>query len=162
MLPDGREIFRSGIGELEIATLNGKIISCTFSDLYSSMGLEANAVTAEACRQLKGYFYGDLKSFDLPLEYDGTDLQLKVMKMLELIPYGITMSYGEMAKKLEVPSGSQAVGNLIGKNPLLILIPCHRVLGKNGKITGYSGGPDRKLWLLQHELKFSHKPGTLF
>jgi O-6-methylguanine DNA methyltransferase len=162
MLPDGREIVSSAIGEIEVASLDGKIISCTFSALYSAAGLEPNALTSEACKQLKAYFQGELKVFDLPLHYEGTALQLKVMKMLELIPYGVTTSYGEMAKKLEIPSGSRAVGNLIGKNPLLILVPCHRVLGTDKKITGYAGGPDRKLWLLQHELKFQKKPGTFF
>ena len=162
MTPDGREVFTSEIGELEIASLNGKIISCTFSALFSSTELSPNSFTAEASNQLRAYFSGKLKNFDLPLDYDGTELQLKVMKMLELIPYGNTLTYGEMAKKLAVPDGSRAVGNLIGKNPLLILVPCHRVLGTNGKITGYAGGLDRKRWLLQHELKFGHREGTLF
>ncbi len=162
MVPDGKEIFTSEIGELEIASLSGKIISCTFSALYSSSGLIPDSITREACRQLKAYFKGSLKKFGLPLEYEGTELQLKVMHLLELIPYSETMSYAEVAKKLAIPSGSRAVGNLIGKNPLLILVPCHRVLGTNGKITGYAGGPERKRWLLQHELKFGHKAGTLF
>jgi len=162
MTPDASEIYTSEIGDLEIASFEGKIISCTFSALYSASNLTPNPTTNEACKQLQAYFNGSLKKFDLTLAYVGSDLQLRLMKMLEAIPYGETFSYQDMAKRLELTSGSRAVGNLVGKNPLLIIIPCHRVLGSDGKITGYAGGPDRKKWLLQHELRFSHRAGTLF
>jgi methylated-DNA-[protein]-cysteine S-methyltransferase len=162
MIPDALERFSTAIGEIEIAALNDMIISCSFSMLHSSENLESNAVTSEAINQLKAYFDGKLKKFELPLDYNGTELQMKVMHLLESIAYGETITYGEIAKKLSVPSGSRAVGNLIGKNPLLILVPCHRVLGTNGKITGYAGGPDRKLWLLQHELTNSKRADRLF
>jgi methylated-DNA-[protein]-cysteine S-methyltransferase len=162
MVPDGLEIFSSPIGDIEIASLNDMLISSNFTRYFPSESIQSNAITKEAVRQLDAYFNGKLKKFDLPLDYDGTELQIKVMQLLESIPYGETRSYSEMANMLSLPSGSRAIGNLVGKNPLLILVPCHRVLGSTGKITGYAGGSDRKLWLLQHEMKNSPISGRLF
>jgi methylated-DNA-[protein]-cysteine S-methyltransferase len=162
MIPDGLEICSSPIGEIEIAALNDMLISCTFSRLFAKETIQPNAITSEGVKQLKAYFVGKLKQFDLPLDYEGTELQIRVLKLLETIPYGKTISYSDMAKVLSLHLGSRAVGNLIGKNPLLIFIPCHRVLGSNGKITGYAGGIDRKRWLLQHELNNSQSADRLF
>ena len=161
-MPDGLEMFSSPIGEIEITTLGGKLFSSGFSRLYASETLQTNTLTGEVITQLKAYFEGKLKKFDLPLQYNGTELQLKAMKFIESIPFGETISYSEMAKALSVLSGSRAIGNLVGKNPMLIVVPCHRVIGSNGKITGYAGGVDRKLWLLQHELNNSHRADRLF
>ena len=162
MIPDGLEIYNSPIGEIEIASLNDMLISCTFSKLYHFDNLQSNSITQEGARQLNEYFSGQLKKFDLPLDFTGTELQIKVMRILETIPFGETKNYGEIASMLSLPSGSRAIGNLIGKNPLLILIPCHRVLGKNGKLTGYAGGSDRKRWLLRHEMDNSYHADRLF
>ena len=161
-MPDGLEMFSSPIGEIEITTLGGKLFSSGFSCLYASETLQTNTLTGEVITQLKAYFEGKLKIFDLPLQYNGTELQLKAMKFIESIPFGETISYSEMAKALSVLSGSRAIGNLVGKNPMLIVVPCHRVIGSNGKITGYAGGTERKRWLLQHELNNSNRADRLF
>ncbi len=94
----------------------------------------------EPIRQLRAYFAGDLKSFDIKLAPEGTAFQLGVWKRLCEIPYGETISYGELARRLGNPNASRAVGLANGSNPIPIVIPCHRVIGSNGKLTGYGGG----------------------
>ena len=105
----------------------------------------------EAARQLEAYFSGDLRNFDLSLTPEGTPFQLEVWRELERIPYGDTISYGELAARLGRPKASRAVGAANGSNPLPIVIPCHRVIGSNGKLTGYGGGVDIKRALLDLE-----------
>jgi methylated-DNA-[protein]-cysteine S-methyltransferase len=105
----------------------------------------------ETKRQLDEYFAGTLTEFDLPIQLHGTEFQQKVWEVLKTIPYGVTMSYGELAKQLNQPNASRAVGLANGKNPVSIVVPCHRVIGANGKLTGYGGGIERKQWLLSHE-----------
>ena len=95
---------------------------------------------AEPIRQLRAYFAGDLESFDLPLAPEGTAFQQRVWSELCTIPYGGTISYGELAKRIGNPKASRAVGLANGSNPIPIVIPCHRVIGANGKLTGYGGG----------------------
>jgi methylated-DNA-[protein]-cysteine S-methyltransferase len=94
----------------------------------------------EAVRQLRAYFAGELQAFDLPLAPQGTPFQLAVWKHLCEIPYGETISYGELARRIGNPNASRAVGLANGSNPIPIVIPCHRVIGSNGKLTGYGGG----------------------
>ncbi len=94
----------------------------------------------ETIRQLRAYFAGDLETFDLPLAPKGTPFQLSVWNRLCEIPYGETISYGELARRIGNPKASRAVGLANGSNPIPILIPCHRVIGSNGKLTGYGGG----------------------
>jgi len=101
--------------------------------------------------QLHSYFAGGLKEFDLPLAPEGTPFQLKVWKRLCEIPYGETMSYGELARRIGNPNASRAVGLANGANPIPIVIPCHRVIGSNGKLTGYGGGLPIKEKLLALE-----------
>lgn len=105
----------------------------------------------EAIEQLQQYFTGELKEFDLKLNPQGTDFQKKVWQALQNIPYGRTTSYMDLAKKLGDPLAIRAVATANGKNPLWILIPCHRVIGSDGSLTGYAGGLWRKKWLLEHE-----------
>jgi len=95
---------------------------------------------AEATRQLRAYFAGELEQFDLPLAPEGTTFQLQVWRQLCEIPYGETISYGELAHRIGNPKASRAVGLANGANPIPIIIPCHRVIGSNGKLTGYGGG----------------------
>ncbi len=102
-------------------------------------------------KQLGDYFQGDLKTFDLGLSIKGTDFQKKVWHALTQIPYGETISYGELAKRIGNPKASRAVGLANGKNPIPIIIPCHRVIGKNGKLTGFGGGIPVKQHLLELE-----------
>jgi len=106
----------------------------------------------EAARQLRAYFAGELVSFDLPLELHGTDFQRRCWLALAAIPYGQTVSYGEQARRLGLgPDSARAVGAANGRNPLPIILPCHRVIGADGSLTGFGGGLDVKRYLLEHE-----------
>ena len=108
-------------------------------------------VFAAARRQLHAYFEGELKEFDLPLAPEGTAFQKRVWKQLEQIPFGKTISYGELARRIGNPNASRAVGLANGRNPISIVVPCHRVIGADGSLTGYGGGVERKDVLLRHE-----------
>jgi methylated-DNA-[protein]-cysteine S-methyltransferase len=108
-------------------------------------------VLVAAARQLQQYFAGQRHDFDLPLAAAGTTFQQKVWRSLREIPYGVTWSYGALARRIEQPTASRAVGLANGRNPIAIIVPCHRVIGANGTLTGYGGGLPRKQWLLQHE-----------
>ena len=105
----------------------------------------------EARRQLEEYFASSRQNFDLPLNPGGTDFQRRVWRALMDIPYGTAISYRELARRADCPRGYQAVGQANGRNPLPILIPCHRVIGADGTLGGYSGGLDRKRFLLDLE-----------
>jgi methylated-DNA-[protein]-cysteine S-methyltransferase len=106
---------------------------------------------AAALRQLDEYFAGGRRAFDLPLRLEGTAFQQRVWRELCEIPYGETWSYGQLAQRIGNPTGSRAVGLANGRNPVSILVPCHRVIGADGSLTGYGGGLERKRWLLAHE-----------
>ena len=114
---------------------------------------EDEAPVKETMRQLRAYFAGKLERFDLPLAPQGTPFQLDVWRRLCEIPYGETISYGELARKIGNPNASRAVGLANGSNPIPIVIPCHRVIGSNGKLTGYGGGLPIKEKLLALERK---------
>ncbi len=123
---------------------------------------DTTAVLIEAKRQLDAYFAGELVNFDLPLAPAGTDFQQRVWGELAKIPYGATASYGEIAARLGMPpGGSRAVGLANGANPIAVVVPCHRVIGANGTLTGYAGGITRKQYLL--DLESAHAAqGSLF
>ena len=106
---------------------------------------------ADAMRQLEEYFDGDRRDFDLPLRLDGTEFQLQVLDELQKIPYGETTSYGDIAKRIGRPKASRAVGAANGRNPIPIVVPCHRVIGSHGDLTGFGGGLDTKEALLRLE-----------
>lgn len=112
---------------------------------------ESAEYLGETVRQLLAYFAGELEAFDLPLVPQGTPFQLAVWKRLCEIPYGETISYGELARRVGNPNASRAVGLANGSNPIPIVIPCHRVIGSNGKLTGYGGGLPIKEKLLALE-----------
>jgi O-6-methylguanine DNA methyltransferase len=101
--------------------------------------------------QLASYFDGKLRDFDLPLSFTGTDFQKKVWKRLCQIPYGQVVNYGWIASRIGSPDSSRAVGRANGANPIAIVVPCHRVIGKDGQLVGYGGKLWRKKWLLEHE-----------
>jgi methylated-DNA-[protein]-cysteine S-methyltransferase len=105
----------------------------------------------EAKRQLEAYFEGRLIEFELPLSMEGSKFQRNVWDLLMEIPYGTTTTYGELARRLGNPNGSRAVGSANGRNPISIIVPCHRVIGSDGKLTGYGGGLPRKAALLDFE-----------
>ena len=106
---------------------------------------------AEACRQLDEYFAGERREFELPLNLNGTEFQVSVLEALQEIPYGETVRYGEVAKRIGHPRAVRAVGAANGRNPLPIVIPCHRVIGITGELTGFGGGLDTKEALLRLE-----------
>lgn len=110
---------------------------------------------AEPERQLRAYFAGELQQFGLVLKPLGTAFQLRVWELLQTIPFGETISYGELARRAGNPAASRAVGLANGSNPIPIIIPCHRVIGSNGKLTGYGGGLETKRWLLDFEKEHS-------
>jgi methylated-DNA-[protein]-cysteine S-methyltransferase len=106
---------------------------------------------AEACQQIREYFAGERRVFDLPLILSGTEFQVSVLKALQEIPYGETVSYGDIAKRIGRPKAVRAVGAANGRNPLPIIVPCHRVIGSTGDLTGFGGGIDTKEALLRLE-----------
>lgn len=110
---------------------------------------------ANARRQLKEYFAGSRKDFDLPVKLNGTEFQVSVLKALQKIPYGETVSYGEIAKRIGRPRAVRAVGAANGRNPIPIVVPCHRVIGSSGDLTGFGGGLDTKEALLRLEAENS-------
>lgn len=118
-------------------------------------------VLAEAARQLRAYFAGKLQAFDLPLDGGGTEFQRGVWRALVSIPYAATCSYGDIARRIGSPTASRAVGAANGKNPLAIVVPCHRVIGASGALTGYGGGVPAKRWLLAHEARVAGRQSSL-
>jgi methylated-DNA-[protein]-cysteine S-methyltransferase len=153
----------SPVGPLEVVSDGESITHVLFVDddvamLPTAMtsSTPKDVVLAEAQRQLTAYFAGELNEFDLPLAPVGTPFQRRVWHELEQIPYGETASYGEIAVRLGLPPGaSRAVGTANGSNPIAIVVPCHRVIGANGTLTGYAGGLHRKRYLLDLESQAS-------
>ncbi|MFJ6081076.1 methylated-DNA--[protein]-cysteine S-methyltransferase [Streptomyces sp. NPDC092369] len=125
-----------------------------------TFGSRDDTVFGEAEEQLEAYFAGELKEFTLDLKLTGTPFQRSVWDQLALIPYGETRSYGDLAEALGNPGASRAVGLANGKNPISIIVPCHRVIGASGSLTGYGGGLDRKQRLLAFEGAGGSESGT--
>ncbi len=113
----------------------------------------ASRILARAREQLTAYFAGQCTAFDLPLSPTGTPFQHRVWAELRSIPFGGLSSYGELARRLGSPGAARAVGAANGRNPISIVVPCHRVVGANGSLTGFGGGIERKRWLLEHEAR---------
>jgi len=118
---------------------------------------EDPAALQPARTALDAYFGGDLREFDLPLEPRGTPFQRLVWEEIARIPFGSTISYGELARRTGRPGAARAVGAAAGANPIPIVVPCHRVVGGGGALTGYAGGLDRKAWLLDHERRVTSR-----
>jgi methylated-DNA-[protein]-cysteine S-methyltransferase len=116
----------------------------------------------ETCRQLDEYFAGERTVFDLPLNPAGTPFQLRVWEALKTIPYGEIRSYGEIAEQIGRPGAARAVGLANGRNPISIVVPCHRVIGASGALTGYGGGLERKQYLLDLETRVSAGQAPLY
>ena len=117
-------------------------------------------LNSESVQQLRAYFDGELRRFNLSLSLDGTPFQQSVWKALQQIPYGETVSYGEIAERIGRPQAVRAVGGANGKNPIPIVIPCHRVIGSSGHLTGFGSGLPIKIALLEHEWRHSGKKGV--
>ena len=118
---------------------------------------DGNGHNREVARELDAYFVGKLRQFSVPLDLRGTDFQRRVWELLRDIPYGETRSYGQVACTLACPTASRAVGRANGSNPISIVVPCHRVIGADGKLIGYGGGLDRKQALLDLEARVLHR-----
>ncbi|HJU67340.1 MAG TPA: methylated-DNA--[protein]-cysteine S-methyltransferase [Gemmatimonadaceae bacterium] len=118
-----------------------------------SVPAEVDPILVETREQLDAYFDMRLTHFDLPLEPRGTDFQRRVWDSLKTIPFGETISYAELARRIDNPKAVRAVGAANGRNPLMIIVPCHRVIGADGSLTGFGGGIERKRWLLDHETR---------
>lgn len=112
---------------------------------------EGDGWLAGVVAQLEEYFAGDRTRFEIPLALSGTEFQRRVWTALQDVPYGQTVSYGELARRVGSPAAVRAVGLANGRNPVAIIVPCHRVIGGYGSLTGYGGGLERKAWLLAHE-----------
>jgi len=143
----------SPVGTLLIEADEKNIIGSCFLD-HKKAGpcrICGNRVLKKCCNQLKEYFRGKRKKFDLPLKPEGTEFQEKVWHALESVPYGKTVTYGSVARSIKKPAAVRAVGQALHANPMVVLIPCHRVLDCKAKLSGYAAGTDRKKWLLKHE-----------
>ena len=123
---------------------------------------ESDALLTEARAQLTDYLAGARTGFDLPVELNGKDGQRRVWQLLTTIPFGETVTYGELAAALADGTTAQEVGQAVGRNPLCIIVPCHRVVGRNGQLTGYAGGLKRKQFLLELEEPANVKEARLF
>ena len=146
----------SPVGDLILTGDGSSLTGCYFTGTDHpsdpSVGLERDdAAFREATRQLGEYFAAERTTFDLPLAPVGTDFQLRVWAQLRTIPYGATCSYADIARGIGATNGFRAVGLANGRNPISIIVPCHRVIGANGSLTGYGGGLERKRFLLDLE-----------
>jgi len=148
--------YSSPVGLLEISGNENGIESVLYDSQSSHTVTIVQGLLKECIEQLNEYFAGKRKNFDLPLNPQGTDFQKRVWAELQKIPYGKTASYLDIARNIGDANSTRAVGNANGKNKLNILIPCHRVIGINGRLTGYGGGLWRKQWLLELEMENSH------
>ena len=152
----GTVIINSPVGPLLLVAREEGLTFLLFADCNQQQpmgdGTDAAAcILVETERQLAEYFAGRRRVFDLPLAPEGTDFQLAVWRSLGEIPYGETVSYGELARRIKRPSAARAVGAANGANPISIIVPCHRVIGANGRLVGYGGGLPAKRSLLALE-----------
>lgn len=144
--------YKSPIGWLTLAASTNSLCSITFLDEKpNSHSRTSNKILDVAIKQLEEYFEAKRKSFDVSLALNGTNFQQKVWQQLQHIQYGQTITYSELATRLGDPQKARAVAGANGLNPIPIIIPCHRVIGIDNKLTGYSGGIERKEFLLKHE-----------
>jgi methylated-DNA-[protein]-cysteine S-methyltransferase len=153
--------FKSSLGFIILKSNGESVTEITFAD--SEIQEQHSCEVLEKCKlQLESYFSGSLLNFDLPLAPEGTEFQQKVWTELLKIPYGETITYMDMAVRLGDPKCIRAAGTANGKNPIAIVIPCHRVIGAGNKLTGYAGGIWRKKMLLELEMKYNPTKRTLF
>lgn len=146
--------YRSEIGPIEIVGAEEGIVSVSFTEHPRPPIIDIPECIKQCVSQLDQYFLGKRREFDLRLLLHGTDFQKKVWEALLEIPYGQTRSYGEIAKMIGRNKAYRAVGSANNKNRIAIIIPCHRVIGGNGKLIGYAAGLWRKQWLLSHEKRY--------
>lgn len=156
-----RLYYKSLLGFLMLRSDGEAVTEIAFSE-HASSDVNSCALLLECKNQLDDYFSGNSLEFNLPLNPTGTAFQKRVWAELMHIPKGQTITYQELARRLGDPKLVRAVGTANGRNPLAIVIPCHRVIGAGNKLTGYAGGLTRKQWLLAHEMKHHPVAGILF
>lgn len=150
-------IINSPLGYTKIVGDNDGITQVTILNTEEKVTDIIPSVLEDCVIQLNEYFEGSRKQFDLKLNPQGTEFQKKVWELLKKIPSGKTLSYLQLSKQLGDIKAIRAVANANGKNPIWIIIPCHRVIGTNGKLTGYAGGLHRKQWLINHESEYKQQ-----
>ncbi len=149
--------FESPIGFIEIIADKNNLKSVNFIEELPEEKRKGNKITISTRKQLKEYFAGKLKKFNVPISFNGTEFQNKVWKALTGIPYGSVVTYSDISKIIGNDKSVRAVGSANAKNPISIIVPCHRVIAKSGKLSGYAGGIERKEWLIEHEAKTTGK-----
>ncbi|MCR9106574.1 MAG: methylated-DNA--[protein]-cysteine S-methyltransferase [Gammaproteobacteria bacterium] len=148
------QYFDSPLGKLRLVSNDGQIVQLEFAGQHSTTTGErerSDAVLTKCQHQLDQYFSGKRKAFDLPIAAQGTAFQRLVWRALQRIPYGETRSYADIARNIMKPTAMRAVGAANGRNPVPVIVPCHRVIGSNGSLTGFAGGINAKKTLLQLE-----------
>ena len=143
--------YKSPLGPIEIIGNQDSILSLDFVEEIQPEDGELTFCVKECLKQIDEYFRGERREFFLNLQPAGTEFQKSVWRQLEEIPYGKTTSYGKIADVIGKPNASRAVGSANGKNPIAVIVPCHRVIGSDGSLTGYGGGLWRKRWLIGFE-----------
>jgi len=143
--------FESDIGILSVSTHNQEVISISFVDEIEKTSASPSPVLQKALKQIEEYFNGKRSEFDFPYRWVGTDFQVKIWKLVSRIPYGTSLAYVKLAQAYGDAKMVRAVAAALAKNPLIILIPCHRVMGSDGSLVGYSAGIDKKRQLLELE-----------
>ena len=166
MMKEYKAYYPSDIGLLEITGTKASIKAVNFVEAEASEDslkqTDLPPLIATCLSQFAEYFRGERQEFSLELDPEGTDFQNAVWHQLTTIPYGQTVSYLDIAKRVGNEKAVRAVGAANGQNKISIIVPCHRVIGSNGQLTGYGGGLWRKAWLLNHEKRFSSPQMTLF
>jgi methylated-DNA-[protein]-cysteine S-methyltransferase len=164
-------VIESPLGELTLVAADDALTGVYFrhhwrrpaeGTLGPRVDADSDTLFAEARSQLTDYLAGDRRDFDLPISVRGDDAQKRVWALLATIPYGETVTYGELAATLADGTTAQEVGQAVGRNPLSVIVPCHRVVGRNGQLTGYAGGLKRKQFLLELEEPSELKAARLF
>jgi len=156
MNPIHRAFLKTPIGHLEVTGSENGIQTLYFLN-FKVKPQHVPSCLRDGIHQLEEYFYGSRQQFDLKLDLTGSPFQLRVWHELINIPYGTTISYAELAKRLGDVKALRAVGGANGHNPVSVIVPCHRVIGSNGRLVGYRGGLKRKKWLLEHEHAFDQR-----
>lgn len=154
--------YHSPLGWIELKSENEALRSLIFVDEHVKSEDQSDVFFQTCIDQLSVYFKGSLQNFNLPISYSGTSFQIQIWEELKNVAYGETASYEELSKRVNNLKAIRAVANANAQNKFHILVPCHRIIGKNGSLTGYAGGIWRKQWLLDHEAKISGKKLSLF
>lgn len=154
--------YNSPVGWLKITGNTKSLQAISFVESQEETNENVPQILQETVHQLKEYFDGKRETFQLNLAPEGTDFQKRIWKLVSEISFGETASYLDIAQRSSSEKNTRAVGLANGKNPIPIVIPCHRIIGTNGKLTGYAGGLDRKRWLLLHEQNHSKTKNRLF